>query len=313
MAVDLWQIRRRKKMTIEELARQAGIPPRIIKEYELGERPIASQDLEKLAGALMVEPWEIKELSDPPPRGPSRHTNAPRYGSQPGPARYGDSAGSRYGMDMGNSSYRQDSGSSRYRGSSYDNNYQPRRTTLPPDRGGSYDRRRRESGPRPPKKPRSGPRRQPVAAARPSQIEHLKNLIIRLEMTGDDLLRLAGKPLSMLNRKEAARLLTQCQNMLAEQKPPRPKGKRQRPYLPESVDEHELVYLTEVQLSKRDMRLTLFNGDVMEGKLLGFSPYALTITNGQGQETTIQKLAIAYYQVQGTEPEAEDDGEEAES
>jgi sRNA-binding regulator protein Hfq len=133
-------------------------------------------------------------------------------------------------------------------------------------------------------------------------------------MTGDDLLRLAGKPLSMLNRKEAARLLTQCQNMLAERKPPRPKGKRQRPYLPESVDEHELVYLTEVQLEKQPMRLTLFNGEVMEGTLLGFSPYALTIVDDQGQETTVQKLAIAYYQVDGTAKEqVQAKGEEAEA
>jgi sRNA-binding regulator protein Hfq len=152
---------------------------------------------------------------------------------------------------------------------------------------------------RPPRKPARTPRRQPSSPARPSQLEHLKGLLIQLDMTGDELLRLAGKPLSMLTRKEAARLLTQCQAMLAERKPDIPKGKRQRPYLPESVDEHELVYLTEVQLSKRDLRLTLFNGEVLEGRLLGFSPYALTLAVPDDREVTVQKLAVAYYQVEG--------------
>jgi hypothetical protein len=50
----------------------------------------------------------------------------------------------------------------------------------------------------------------------------------------------------------------------------------------------------------------------MEGTLLGFSPYALTIVDDQGQETTVQKLAIAYYQVDGTAREKVKD-EEAEA
>jgi sRNA-binding regulator protein Hfq len=121
------------------------------------------------------------------------------------------------------------------------------------------------------------------------------------------LLRLAGKPLSMLNRKEASHLLTTCQEMLAERKPERPKGKRQRPYLPESVDEHELVYLTQVQLDESPMQLTLFNGVTLEGTLQGFSPYALTLATNGGDEVTVQKLAIAFYLVK---PSPADEGAE---
>jgi sRNA-binding regulator protein Hfq len=150
---------------------------------------------------------------------------------------------------------------------------------------------------RPPKKPGGLKRRPQVAPARPSQLEHLKILLQQLDMSGDDLLRLAGKPLSMLNRREASHLLTTCQEMIAERKPERPKGKRQRPYLPESVDEHELVYLTQVQLDGSPMHLTLFNGTTMEGVLRGFSPYALTLAVNGGDEVTVQKLAIAFYQV----------------
>lgn len=162
---------------------------------------------------------------------------------------------------------------------------------------------------RAPKKPRQ-PRRQPSSPARQSQIDHLKALLVKLDMSGDELLRLAGKPLSMLTRKEAAKLLSTCQAMLADHKPPQPKGKRQRPYLPESVDEHELVYLTEVQLDERPMRLTLFNGHTIEGRLLGFSPYALTIAQPDNQEITVQKLAVAYYEVANG---AHSDGDDEES
>ena len=312
MARDLWQIRRQKRMTIDELARTASIHPGLIKAYELGERSIAMRDLEKLAAALEVEAWEIKELSDPPPRGPSRSSAPPRYGGDYSRPPYESNTGySRFGSDLNSSRYSSDNRRSDYGGSSYGRS--DYRSSRPPSRYGNDQERRPSrssygSSDRSTSRPRkkTGPRRrQPTAPARPSQIEHLKGLLIRLDMSGDDLLRLAGKPLSMLSRKEAAQLLTTCQTMLAERKPPRPKGKRRRPYLPESVDEHELVYLTEVQVSKRDMHLTLFNGDNLQGKLLGFSPYALTLSKDDGQEVTVAKLAIAYYEV---EPAA--DGED---
>jgi len=367
----------------------------LIKAYELGERAIPERDLERLADALEVEAQDIKEMSDPPPRGPARQTpppapdgdpERPRYDSgagysrfnsdsprpgygqdtgrnyptEPGRSGYGSESGrsnynsegrrSGYGGEAGRPGYGSESGRSSYGGESSRSNYggesarpgyggesgrssyggesgrssyggESGRSNLGRsdynrpaygDRGPSrYGDERPPARPgerpgfkprtdRPPRKNGGGVKRRPqIAPARPSQIEHLKTLLLRLEMSGEDLLRLAGKPLSMLNRKEAAELLTTCQGMLAERKPPKPKGKRQRPYLPESVDEHELVYLTEIQLDKRDLRLTLFNGEALHGKLEGFSPYALTLSKPDGQEVTVQKLAIAYYE---TEP-----------
>ena len=78
MALDLWQIRRQKRMTIDELARRAEIHPGLIKAYELGERAVSASDLERLAEALEVDPSDIKELSEPPPRGPSRQNQPPQ-------------------------------------------------------------------------------------------------------------------------------------------------------------------------------------------------------------------------------------------
>ncbi|HNS01419.1 MAG TPA: helix-turn-helix domain-containing protein, partial [Anaerolineae bacterium] len=117
MAQDLWQLRRQKRMTIDELARSAGVHPALIKAYELGERSIPERDLERLANALELDVEDIKELSDPPPRGPSR-TTAPSTQEEDAPARprYDSTAprydsgsryesGSRYGSDYGRSSY----------------------------------------------------------------------------------------------------------------------------------------------------------------------------------------------------------------
>ncbi len=385
MATDLWQLRRQKRMTIDELARQAGIHPALIKAYELGERSIPERDLERLAGALEVESWDIKEMSDPPPRGPSRQTpppasegdtERPRYDSGTGGySRYGsDSSRSSYSSDTGRGGFGSEGGRSGYGGEGRRSGYGSggersgygggersgygsggersgygggERSSYGSGERSSYgsgadrpgygrsdynrssygdrgpsrygdDRQPARQGDRQGYKPRTdrpprkngGVKRRPqVAPARQSQLDHLKALLLRLEMSGEDLLRLAGKPLSMLNRKEAAELLTTCQAMLAERKPPKPKGKRQRPYLPESVDEHELVYLTEIQLDKRDLRLTLFNGEAVVGKLQGFSPYALTLSKPDGDEITVQKLAIAYYETEPA-PARETDGRE---
>jgi transcriptional regulator with XRE-family HTH domain/sRNA-binding regulator protein Hfq len=397
MALDLWQLRRQKRMTIDELARTAGVHPALIKAYELGERSIPERDLERLANALELEVEDIKELSDPPPRGPSRpaapaaeeedapqrpryDSTSPRYdsssrysndfnrssygnrggdtprygegrssyGSGEGRSSYGGSEGrSSYGSGEGRSSYGGSEGRPSYGGSEgrpsyggsegrpsygegrsgygggdrsygggdynrgygdrpaprYDNDRGGARPMRPPYRQDRPDRpERTDRRPeRPLKKPGGLKRRPQVAPARPSQLEHLKILLQQLDMSGDDLLRLAGKPLSMLNRREASHLLTTCQEMIAERKPERPKGKRQRPYLPESVDEHELVYLTQIQLDGRPMHITLFDGSTLEGTLQGFSPYALTVSNSDGNELTVQKLAIAYYQVEPAE------------
>jgi transcriptional regulator with XRE-family HTH domain/sRNA-binding regulator protein Hfq len=370
-------------MTIDELARTAGVHPALIKAYELGERTIPERDLERLASALEIEVEDIKELSDPPPRGPSRPAapsplegDAPRprfdsgsrydsgprydsgsrydsgprydsgsrydsgrpsygrsegrpsYGGSEGRSSYGGSEGrSSYGGSEGRPSYGGSEGRSSYGGSSYNRGYGDRpaprydsdrgpargpRPAYRQDRPDQADRMDRRTD-RPLRKPGGLKRRPQVAPARPSQLEHLKILLQQLDMSGDDLLRLAGKPLSMLNRREASHLLTACQEMLAERKPERPKGKRQRPYLPESVDEHELVYLTQVQLDETPMHLTLFNGTTLEGTLQGFSPYALTLTTDGGDEVTVQKLAIAFYQVTpppASEPmDAEEEGE----
>ncbi len=115
MATDLWQIRRQKRMTIDELARQAGIHPALIKAYELGERPIPERDMERLADALQVEAEDIKEMSDPPPRGPARQSPSSAPDSETERPRYDPGAGySRFNTDSPRPSSSSDTGRSNY-------------------------------------------------------------------------------------------------------------------------------------------------------------------------------------------------------
>lgn len=65
MAEDLWELRKRRGMTVKQLANKAGIKPANLYAYEKGE-PVRLSDLERLAKALYVNANDIKIQSDPP-------------------------------------------------------------------------------------------------------------------------------------------------------------------------------------------------------------------------------------------------------
>ncbi len=130
---------------------------------------------------------------------------------------------------------------------------------------------------------------------RQSQVAHLVSLGKRLGQEQADLENQVGKPLSEMNRREASLLLGTLQRRIVEENPVRPKNKRQRPYLPESVDEYEFTYLTAAQQQGATFDFYLFDNSRMSGQITGFSPYAITVRDAEGAEITLQKLAIAYY------------------
>lgn len=298
---DLWKVRRRKRMTVGELSSRTGISSKVLQRYELGETPIPLEDIERLARALYVEPWEIKIQSDPPPLPPPGETSAPRPAPAAAPARStapapqtqagpGADSIAAYSAPMGGQrpAYSRPPGPSR-----------PEPGPRPGPEGGAprygaSDRRlpRRERPERPDREHRAPPVPGPVRA---SQVAHLVNLGKRLGVEQAELEAQAGKPLSELNRREASQLLGTLQKRIVEEHPSRPKGKRQRPYLPESVDEFEFRYLTAVQEEGQQLDFKLFDGSQIVGQVIGFSPYAITIREASGAETTVQKLAIAYY------------------
>jgi transcriptional regulator with XRE-family HTH domain/sRNA-binding regulator protein Hfq len=286
-------------MTVGELSSRTGISSKALQRYELGESPIPLEDIERLARALYVEPWEIKIQSDPPPLPPPAETNAPRPAPAAAPPRViapgvqthpSAEPAAPYSAPMGGQrpAYSRPAGPPR-----------PDQAPRPGPEGGAprygaSDRRapRRERPERPDRERRTPPVPGPVRA---SQVAHLVNLGKRLGVEQAELETQAGKPLSELNRREASQLLGTLQKRIVEEHPSRPKGKRQRPYLPESVDEFEFRYLTTAQEEQRELEFRLFDGSQIVGHVIGFSPYAITIREASGAETTVQKLAIAYY------------------
>jgi transcriptional regulator with XRE-family HTH domain len=70
MAEDLWNLRKRRGMTVKQLANKSGVPALSIEEYERGE-PIRIADLARLARALFVDEFDIKIQSDPKPDAPA--------------------------------------------------------------------------------------------------------------------------------------------------------------------------------------------------------------------------------------------------
>jgi len=264
VAENLWKIRQKKGMTVSQLAAKSGVPARLINEYEAGQRAIRSMDLAKIAQALYVDEADIKLLSDPIP--PSA-VEPPSRPMSPSPRPAPPST----------------------------------RPSAPP--AAPKPAPRPEPPPKPAEPPKAPPPPQP---ARPSQIAHLEALAKRLGMDQTQLEALAGKPIAQLLRQEASKLLGELQRRIREEKPPRAKDEveRHRPYLPESVDEFELNYLTQAKEAQARFTFTLFDGRTISGTIIGFSPYAITVREDSGDEVTLQKLAIAFYRKSAEKPAA---------
>ncbi len=163
---------------------------------------------------------------------------------------------------------------------------------------------RKTSAPEQPKPAPPAPQRKPKppAPVRPSQITHLVAMTTsRFGKDRDALEKEVGKPLETLTKNEASDLLKHYQQLVvtARASPSAPGQlglKRKRAYLPESVDSFELDYLTVQQENKALLHWTLFDGQKLRGRIVGFGPYNITIRDEEtGEDVTLQKLAIAYY------------------
>jgi len=238
MAEDLWKLRKKRGLTIKELANKSGVPAYSIHEYEHGQ-PVRMADLSRLAKALFVDELEIKVKSDPAEE-PAQETTQP-----PQPAEVKPAAGSQPEL---------------------------KKTTSP----------RKE---------------QP---ATPNQIAHLIELAAVLGEDEEAVSGAAGKPLETLTRQEAKSLLTTYTGRAHEHKAleeePRPDGtRRKRGHLPEAVDEFEMHYLQARLENGEIVSFKLFSGEQLEGRVIGFSPYHITIARDDQTEITIHKLALVYY------------------
>lgn len=76
MPEDLRTIRKRKRMSVNQLASKAGISIATLIQYEKGEREISPTDLRRLAKVLYVDEWDINPRSSPPPPPPRKERPA---------------------------------------------------------------------------------------------------------------------------------------------------------------------------------------------------------------------------------------------
>jgi transcriptional regulator with XRE-family HTH domain len=227
MPQDLGEIRKGRRMSVNQLALKSGIPIPKLVMYEKGAQEIPAADLRRLAKALYVDEWDIAPRSSPPP---------------------------------------------------------PPREERPA--------KPREQKEKPPRKKKPPPKSPP---ARDTQIAHMLTLAARFGMDRVALEAEIGKPLDELTQKEARHWNGHLMRRIAEEQPPKRAIDRKRAYLPEGVDGFELAYLQEQQEADALLHFTLFDGQTFKGRLIGFSPYQITIQELGGDEITLNKLAIAYY------------------
>lgn len=144
------------------------------------------------------------------------------------------------------------------------------------------------------------PAPKPISLARPGQIQHLLQLADSLGEAEATLVAAIGKPLQHLTFPEIQRQLRDYgdkvkQHKANEEENRPPHTRRKRAHLPEGLDEFELAYLQTHYQAQDEMSFTLMNGQSFTGRIIGFTPYFITINETSGREVTIQKLALAYY------------------
>jgi transcriptional regulator with XRE-family HTH domain len=137
-------------------------------------------------------------------------------------------------------------------------------------------------------RPRSEAR--PPVPPRPSQLAHFGDLLIRLGRTQPEVEAAIGKPIASLDRAGMSMLLKSLQEEARKTT-----VERHRAYLPEGVDHYESRYLTAAVTSGRPFRFSLFDGSTVEGKVIGFGPYTITVSQTDGAEVTLNKLAVVSY------------------
>jgi transcriptional regulator with XRE-family HTH domain/sRNA-binding regulator protein Hfq len=240
MSNNLWELRKKRNMTVKQLAAKSGVPATNIYAYETGEL-VKMADLEKLAKALFVNKADIKFQSDPiaktKPEPPAPRSPKPSPPPRPAAKTEGKTAA-------------------------------PARKT------------------------------DPSQPATEGQIAHLRALITKLEDEATAVAHRLGKPLEELTAQEARAWLKTYEQEIKSQVGTRPpRTRRWRSSIPEQVDEFESNYLQARQEAGDTLTFTLLNETVLTGRIIGFSPYTITIQQADSVETSLQKLALAYYQV----------------
>jgi len=154
------------------------------------------------------------------------------------------------------------------------------------------------------------PKREPVTMpATEGQMTEIMRLAARLNLSTTQLENQFGRPLADITRFDAREWIKQLREDAAAKAPPSKIHFGQWPGL---KDDLEAVYLTEQKQAAAPFRFALFNGEVLEGRIVDFTPYTITLAeDDEGRHVVLRKLAIAYYRRLGNGDGAPLPGESA--
>jgi len=288
-------IRERKGLTVSQLAAKASISSQLILDYEEGRQNPSLAHLKILSKALFVP---IEDLMPPagsmPPVAAAVPQQVPRpapvqsSGPAPAPVQHSTAAPSAVAPPPAPRPMPSSAPPPRY---------EPQRSVRPvgveshggrpgpaPQAGaGGAGRTTRPNRPAPP----------PPGPITEGQLEELHRLAAKLEISQEQLEERIGKKLDELNRPEAKEWIKRDRGMVEEIAP-----SRKMPYgqWPQGREDQEAAYLKSQQDAGSFFVFKLFNGEQFGGVITDFTPYTITIKeHGNGEETVLRKLAIAYY------------------
>jgi transcriptional regulator with XRE-family HTH domain len=138
--------------------------------------------------------------------------------------------------------------------------------------------------------PRARSETKPPIPPRPSQLAHLEVLLARLGRSQAEVEAAIGRPIGSLDRLAFSELLKTLQEEARQVT-----VERHRAYLPEAVDQYEHRYLTAAMAESASLHFTLFDGRSLDGRIVGFGPYSITIRSSDDVELTLNKLALVSY------------------
>lgn len=315
-------IREKKGMTLAQLAGKTSISIRTLQMYETGERAISADDLRKLSRVLFAPTAELLQPSAEPPPPPTPLSPAPTATSESaippsppmatvepairpsppkietaptGPPRESISPQPSPAAHPANGEVRAD-----------DRPHAPgdfNRRPFPPVSPGGHGEYRRPFGAAPAPRPVGGPRPvgprapRPPRAARPpgpstkGQLEQISNLARRMGLSEAEVEERIGASLTSLDHLGARNAIAKLHQELEE-------SGTWQPRVGEGADQ-EGAYLGKLRDRELGVVAQLINGQRVEGRIVDYTPYTIRLRGESGDEVTVRKLAIAYYQTRG--------------
>jgi hypothetical protein len=306
-------IREKKSLTLAQLSARTSIPVRLLGDYEENRQEIPPAHIKSLAKALWVKPDELiapgvavapgggpppVSAVDAPPAPPAPVTAAPSpvappaplppapypEGTRPAPVPQAPAPGGTYPVPPPRQPY------------------PPARPARPLGGPPGGDRGGRPAG-------GGRPKREPVMMpATEGQVTEIMRLAARLNLSTAQLEAQFGRPLSEVTRFDAREWIKRLREDAAAKAPPSKIHFGQWPGL---KDDLEAVYLRDQKESGAPFDFALFNGEVIKGAIIDFTPYTITIAeDGTDNHVVLRKLAIAYYRRLGPGGDGAAAGEE---